>query len=314
MKGNETYFLVIVKEGSISRAAKELGISQPALSSYVSNLEKKLGVTLLDRSSSPLRLTEAGKLYHEHLKRMISMEDDFLRTLRDMEIAEAGTIVIGGASSSNSCFLAGVTAQFLNEHPGIKIKIVDGLVSDIAEKVLSNEIDFFITPNKVMEDQFAYLPLTEEQIFLCIPESFAINSKLVKNRVSKKDLMSGNFKNGQTEPVNGELLKELRFILLNANTQVREVSNRLFRKWKFKPENPIEISQMMSGLEMAAKGAGACFATENVLKFGNFEKLPAIYLLDEKIASRKLYISYKKDRYMSKACEEYISMLIENLK
>lgn len=314
MKGNEIYFLVIVQEGNISKAAMKLGISQPALSSYVANLEKKYETALLDRSTNPIRLTEAGKLYYEYLKKVISMENDFLRTLKDMEKAETGTIVIGGASSSNSCFLAGVTADFLNAHPGINIRIVDGVVSEIAEKVLDDKIDFFITPKKIREDQFDFIPLTDERIFLCIPESWTVNGRIDKYRVSSESIISGTVDYEHIEPVNGQYLKGLRFILLNEKTHVREVSERMFKKWGFIPENPIEISQMMSGLELAAKGAGACFATENVLRFGNFDKLPCIYALDESVSSRKLYISFKKGRYISKACEEYINLLINNFK
>lgn len=66
---NPEYFLTIVKERSISRAADRLYLSQPYLSQYLAKLEANLGVTLLDRSHTPLQLTAAGELFHAYLER-----------------------------------------------------------------------------------------------------------------------------------------------------------------------------------------------------------------------------------------------------
>ena len=66
---NPEYFLAIVKEHSISKAADRLYLSQPYLSQYLAKLEATLGVTLLDRSHTPLRLTAAGELFYPYLER-----------------------------------------------------------------------------------------------------------------------------------------------------------------------------------------------------------------------------------------------------
>ena len=66
---NPEYFMTIVKERSISRAAERLYLSQPYLSQYLAKLENSLGVTLLDRSHTPLRLTGAGEQFHAYLER-----------------------------------------------------------------------------------------------------------------------------------------------------------------------------------------------------------------------------------------------------
>ena len=66
---NPEYFLTIVKERSISKAAERLYLSQPYLSQYLAKLERNLGVVLLDRSHSPLKLTPAGELFHAYLER-----------------------------------------------------------------------------------------------------------------------------------------------------------------------------------------------------------------------------------------------------
>ena len=78
---NPEYFLAIVKERSISKAADRLYLSQPYLSQYLAKLEANLGVTLLDRSHTPLRLTAAGELFLHPLWNAVGADDDRLARL-----------------------------------------------------------------------------------------------------------------------------------------------------------------------------------------------------------------------------------------
>ena len=70
------YIVTIAELRSISKAANELFISQPSLSSILSNLEKELGVTLFNRSTSPLSLTYAGEKYVETANKILSLENN----------------------------------------------------------------------------------------------------------------------------------------------------------------------------------------------------------------------------------------------
>jgi len=86
MNVNSRYFTEILKYGNLSEAAKQLGISQPALSGYLKKLETECGASLLDRSQTPVVLTEAGKLYVEYVKNLLAVVDnaqldEFLKSL-----------------------------------------------------------------------------------------------------------------------------------------------------------------------------------------------------------------------------------------
>ena len=83
---NPEYFLTIVKERSISRAADRLYLSQPYLSQYLAKLEANLGVTLLDRSHTPLQLTAAGELFHAYLERQGYLDRQLESDLRALSL------------------------------------------------------------------------------------------------------------------------------------------------------------------------------------------------------------------------------------
>ena len=92
---NPEYFLAIVKERSISKASERLYLSQPYLSQYLAKLESNLGVVLLDRSHTPLQLTEAGELFHAYLERQGYLDRQLESDLRDLQAQKRQNLHIG---------------------------------------------------------------------------------------------------------------------------------------------------------------------------------------------------------------------------
>lgn len=309
------YFEAIINHESLSKAAKHLGISQPALSSYLSKLEEKVGFSLFNRSRTPVVLTEAGKVYYKYLKQSVSIKNNYLNEINDLGNANSGKIVMAGAGSVTSCYLQKVTAKFLSNHPDVKITIVDGVVMDIAKQMSNEEIDFFVTPDKVGTDEFDYIYLLDERLLLCIPEESPINrlSSFAEKRIPFSEIASGESANKEYQPIDGSLLKYERFILSEMGTNVRNVSELFFSEYDITPANPIEVRQLMTGFNLTTNGAGISFIPESMLRFGNFSKIPYIYAIDEAISKRKMYVCYKKDKYMSSASLAYINMLKEYL-
>ena len=92
---NPEYFLTVVAEGNISRAAEKLYISQPSLSQHIAKLEEALGVKLLDRSQTPLALTSAGELYRNYLENSAYLYQKFQADLAAVNNKREQTIHLG---------------------------------------------------------------------------------------------------------------------------------------------------------------------------------------------------------------------------
>lgn len=82
---NPEYFITTVREGSISKAAEKLYLSQPYLSQCIARTEKELGVKLFDRSHMPLKLTEAGKIYMRYLESVGVLTGQFEEQLGELK-------------------------------------------------------------------------------------------------------------------------------------------------------------------------------------------------------------------------------------
>ena len=107
---NPEYFLAIVKERSISKAAERLYLSQPYLSQYLAKLESNLGVVLLDRSHTPLQLTEAGELFHAYLERQGYLDRQLESDLRDLQAQKRQNLHIGVSTWRGSTLLPDIQA------------------------------------------------------------------------------------------------------------------------------------------------------------------------------------------------------------
>lgn len=118
---NPDYFLTIVKERSISKAAERLYLSQPYLSQYLAKLEGSLGVVLLDRSHSPLKLTPAGELFHAYLERQSYLDRQLVSDLRDLQNRKRPVLHIGVSPWRGSTLLPDILPRFEEQYPDVQV-------------------------------------------------------------------------------------------------------------------------------------------------------------------------------------------------
>lgn len=303
------YFITIVEEGGFSAAAQKLGISQPALSGCVRKLEEKLSLVLFDRSQSPVRLTEVGEAYYRYARQAMQLEESFRSEVRDIEGLNVGRITVGGAVSSNVCYLSRVTAKLCAAYPNVEVRIVDGTVPEMAAMAKNDEIDFFITPEPAQPDCFVYTPLLTERLLLCVPEKWEINRRWQDCRLDPDTLRAP----AVLTPTAQEM-QEMRFVLLQEDVLVRRLSERIFAALGGRPAHAVTVSQMMTSLDLTVHEAGASFLPESVVRLGNFKVLPALYELGCDGSRRELYLGHKKSHYLSKACCHYMELLRDSFR
>lgn len=117
-------FRVIVDEGSLTKAAAKIGITQPTLSRRLSDLEEQLGVTLLLRSTRRLQLTRAGERILDHAKAMFGEARSISDLAHGSVSSLDGLVRISVTEGLGITWLAGQMAAFRRQYPGIKVELV----------------------------------------------------------------------------------------------------------------------------------------------------------------------------------------------
>ena len=128
-------FCAVVSEGSFIKGAESLGISSALASKYVGQLEERLGVRLLNRTTRSMALTEAGQAYFDECSQLIDDFDLLEKVTRDRQSTPVGHLRISAPVSFGQDRLSEALADFLKCHPGISIetKLTDRFVNVVNE-------------------------------------------------------------------------------------------------------------------------------------------------------------------------------------
>lgn len=145
------YFATIAREGNISRAAKALGISQPALSKQLFELEEELGQTLFERTARGVRLTAKGLVFRQRAEEIMSLVDRAAREVSCAKSRLAGQITLGSSETFAFKFVAAALRSLVAENPAVSFRIVSGNAEDLAGRVKQGELDLalLIGPTRI---------------------------------------------------------------------------------------------------------------------------------------------------------------------
>ena len=156
------YFITIVNEGSISAAAKSLHISQPPLSTQMKLLEEELGVTLFQRGSRSIILTEAGKLFYDRSQGILDMTGAARQELEQMGRGLHGALRLGMISSVETEAIINRITAFRTQHPGVNFCIYEGNTYQLMDKLNTGLIEAAIVRTPFPEESYDCLYLAEE--------------------------------------------------------------------------------------------------------------------------------------------------------
>jgi DNA-binding transcriptional LysR family regulator len=138
------HFLAVIELGSLRRAATELGISEPALSKSLQQLEQSLGVPLLDRGPRGMAPTVYGESLVAHARIVRNELEQAVLDLGEMQGLARGLVRIGTGPTSAVAELPRALGRFHDLYPEIRTIIREGLLSDLMPAILQGELDFGI--------------------------------------------------------------------------------------------------------------------------------------------------------------------------
>lgn len=160
------YFLRVAELGSLTRAADELHIAQPALSQHIRALEEEVGVKLLQRTSRGVLLTEAGATLVDESRQIIAAMSASLKRVRESKGAPAGDVVIGVGQTIGSLLVVPLIEQAAQRYPSVRIQVRELMSGLLPELVRAGGVDFAISYNTPSGHGIATTPLLKEELCL----------------------------------------------------------------------------------------------------------------------------------------------------
>ena len=303
------YIYEVYKEKSFSLAAKKFFVSQPALSAMVKKVETSLGVTIFDRSTSPITLTEAGKIYIKSIEEMHSLRKRLQEELNDIGSLKTGKLDLSGENFFSSFIMPKVIMKFSEKYAGIKIELVESNSPDLRQLLLTDAIDLLIA-HDFDQKLYSCEPLFDEMVILAVPKHLEINNGLVDCALTIEDLKNGKHDREDCPAVNLAAFEKEEFLIMKKGNDMQRRAQVLCEKAGFTPNARIYLDQLITSYNMACSGMGIAFVTDTLATSANGENC-IYYKIKGDDTTRRMYIGYKKNRYISKACAAFIEIAKE---
>lgn len=160
-------FRAVAHHRSLSRAAEQLHLTQPAVSMQMKDLQEEVRLVLYEVGGRRLRLTEAGELLEQYAERILVLVDEMSVALR--ELSEARGVVRVGASSTPGVFLLPeIIAEYERDHPGVRVRFEVANSREIEERIVSGVLDFALTGGPLTCSGVVSEPWGEDELVVIV--------------------------------------------------------------------------------------------------------------------------------------------------
>lgn len=160
------YFVAVVDCGSLSSAARRLGVAQPALSQRIHALESELGISLLLRSPQGVEVTDAGKVLYRHARSVLLQLEEMRSEIHRASSSITGTVAIGFTPPLAAVFELPVFLEVQNRYPGIKLRIFTSVSGYLDELLINGRLDLTMLTRNDLDSNTVSIPLAKEQLSL----------------------------------------------------------------------------------------------------------------------------------------------------
>jgi DNA-binding transcriptional LysR family regulator len=232
-------FLAVCETGSLSAAAREMGITQAAVSQRLAQLEKEIGTALLDRHARPMRLLPAGAQLKERGRNLLAEVDSMVHTLRRFGTAEIPELRIGILESLGGALVPQLVPE-LRRIVG-SLSVISGSTGPLVPDLTRGDLDIAITSERLDEihDLECHTLITEPFV-LVLPKAYKAPTEI-------SDL--------------GRLEKKLTFIRHNRRRRMRGIIDRYLERYGVELSSAIEFASTTPIVDLVQQGVGWAILT-----------------------------------------------------
>lgn len=288
--GNLATFRLVIQRGSFSAAADILGLSQPAVSLQVRQLEQFLRTRLVERTGRGIKATAAGLALLEHGNRIEQVVEEAIRSVSEFSHEISGTITLGTGATACIHLLPPLLQQLREEHPLLRVGVTTGNTLDVVRAVEENRLDIGLVTLPASGRALEVMPLLDEEFVLIIPQ------------VQDEEV-------AQFSP---QILHALPLIAFESGSGTRDLIDGWFKACDLEVCPVMQLGSIEAIKRMVRAGLGYSIvprmAVENVV---DREGLCVRSLTP--VLHRQLGIVMRQDKILSKGISEVIRLLREKV-
>ena len=295
------YVLALADKGNFSRAAEELGVSQPSLSQYIKRLEADLGVTLFDRSNGDVRLTDAGRVYIDAGKTVIDTERQMQSRFADLNDHRAGSLVVGIAPTRCQYLMPEAVTRFHRVYPGMHLVIEERFLGSLLEDAERGAFDLCVATLPVDTGKFSFDLMMREEVILAVPRALPVYNRLAASAVPMPDRLY--------PAVDITALRGAPYVCLTETQPTQKQLASFRHEFGFEVEIAARCMSIETQYSLVKAGAGLALLPSSIAKY-SADTSVAFFSVRQEIPERDMAVIYRKNQYLSKAARALRDILV----
>ena len=278
------YVLTAAECKSISRAAEILCISQPALSRYISKLERELGLALFERSGEGIRLTDAGVIYVKYAREIMRAKEEMERELKRLC---SGRRNISIATTLNTVYMSipDMQTAFAGKYPECRLTFANIRAENIIDGLRKHQYSFAVGPDSAaFEEDISCEKICEEYLLLMAPVCLDLRPYALKKEGCRYPWLD----------LSG--LPELNLILQEETTAIRKQIDRVYEEYGMKSASGMTTSNSAMAIQAAENQMACCFVSEAFFPYITDKSRVRFYCVGKTVQRTNSCILYLKNR------------------
>ena len=293
----------IANVGSITEAAKQLYISQSALSQMVNAVENEIGTPIFDRRVKPLRLTKSGECYVTMARYIMNVHSTMLNEIANIKDGSSGEIRVGISGRRANTLMPSILKQLAVEFPNISLRLYLLDPSEFEAYILRGELDIALGSLPPNDPNIGCFVLNDERYCLAAQRNSETGNRLELLRDP----------NDPWAPISLTAVRDDRFIATPPNTHSRDVLNSMFAEAHIRPSVSVVVPSNNNVMDYVKAGLGVAVVPQD---FENGSQ-PAyqtdglsLFNIDSKYVLRNFYLLYDNSAVVSPPHRFLINQLL----
>lgn len=278
-------FITVYQKESITRAADDLHMTQPAVSLAIKELESHYQIRLFDRIGKRIYITEQGKWLYEYALHIVSLFDEMEERVKTWN--NKGGLRVGSSITIGNFLLPKLVGEFQKQYPNIEVSVFIHNTDTVERKLLDNQIDFALVEGKNHYEQLKSERLMDDPLcFICSPESELAQKKYV-------------------------ILKELEkypMILREKGSAVRDVIDESMGYYQMNHKVLWESVSTQAITRAVSQNLGISILPYLLVKDDLKQKVVSLVEVSDFAISREFSIIYHKNKYFTPMAKAFIEL------
>lgn len=287
------YILTILEEGSFTKAARKLYISQPSLSQIIKSVEANLGAPIFNRTTDPISLTPAGQLYVEAAKQITTISTNLAKQIEELSNEEFGKLSLGISVQRGMEILPYIYPRFKKNFPHVELELHEQGSATMERSVLEGVVGIALLTTSPKYEELVYDLIQEENMVLIVNKDCQL----------AKRIQPGT-------PIDIRDAKDEVFVCSKHGHSARTILDSLFITREIKPRIGLETRSIEVGKHVVATSEVVMACPDAYADLSNSETAPYYsYPIIGVENPRHFYACYRKDRYLTKYMRGFLEIL-----